>query len=122
MIISVITVNSARMFVCSKMEEQNVTKAIDARLSLFQENTASAFSHLPYGVVVPLIRDENVIGIVFIGQCRIREHSNAEMISAHAIALTEHQHNFLECYHKLPEYSHTDLCISEQSLSVILKS
>ena len=53
-------------------------------------------------LVVPVIRGERLLGIVFLGQCRIEGEDLSEDVSAAAKALGGEGDKFIELYQRLP--------------------
>jgi len=60
-------------------------------------------------LVLPLINGDELIGLVFVGQCRIKNENNAKEIGERITEMGGERGFFLERYDSLPELSRDDL-------------
>ena len=62
-------------------------------------------------LVVPVIREERLLGIIFLGQCRIAGEDLSEDIATAAKALGGEGEQFVELYRRLPVMKREDLTV-----------
>lgn len=60
-------------------------------------------------LVVPVMKDERILGLVFLGQCRIEGEDASENIKSAALAMGGDAEKFIDMYMALPNMKRSDL-------------
>ena len=72
-------------------------------------------------LVIPLIREDRLLGVLFVGQCRT-DSDNDNQIRENALKMNGDPDEFIELYYQLPQISKKDLILIETILSQYFES